>query len=106
MRKPVVYLVQPEVAAHSRNLGQSQIAGGSTLPVHQTIVRDDSIVVVNGNQYTDPLLSSWCGQPVEVRVSQHDLSQVYVYLNGAILCLAQEKVERQEPESPTSAQFA
>lgn len=70
------------------------------LPVHQTIVRNDGIIVVNGREYTDPLLRSWCGQPVDVRNSRHDPSQVYVYLNGAILCQAQEAVESPEPEHP------
>jgi hypothetical protein len=70
------------------------------LPIKQATVRDGATIAVAGREYTDPLLISWRGQPVEVRISRHDPSQVYVYLNGAILCQAQEAVESPELELP------
>jgi hypothetical protein len=39
-------------------------------------------------------------QPVDVRISRHDPSQVYVYLAGAILCQAQEAEDGAVSESP------
>jgi hypothetical protein len=60
------------------------------LPMERATVSSDGTITVAERLYYDPLLASWCGRPVDVRVSRHDPSQVYVYLDGAILCQAQE----------------
>jgi len=70
------------------------------LPLEQATVRDGDTITIAGRRYGDPLLALWRGHPVEVRVSRHDPSQVYLYLDGAILCQAQEAVESPESESP------
>jgi hypothetical protein len=70
------------------------------LPIEQATVRDDATIAVAGRQFADPLLAFWRGYSVDVRNSRHDPSQVYVYLDGAILCQAQEAVESPEPECP------
>jgi hypothetical protein len=72
------------------------------LTLEQTTVRDDGTITAAGRQYADPLLASWRGHPVDVRRSRHDPSQVYVYLDGAILCQAQELRESAESENPLS----
>lgn len=72
------------------------------LPIEQATVRDDDTISVAGRRYGDPLLALWHGQAVDVRVSRYDPSQIYVYLDGAILCQAQEAVESPEPQSPGS----
>lgn len=55
--------------------------------------------MVAGREYADPLRASWRGHPVDVRVSRHDPSQVYVSLDDAILCQAQEAVADSESDS-------
>lgn len=60
------------------------------LPLLQSTVNEDSTITVANRRYHDPLLAYWRGQQVEVRQSRHDLTHVYVYLDGEILCQAQE----------------
>jgi len=60
------------------------------LPLLRSTVNEDSTITVANRRYHDPLLAYWRGQQVEVRQSRHDLTHVYVYLDGEILCQAQE----------------
>jgi Mu transposase, C-terminal len=72
------------------------------LPIEHATVGEDGMVTVAKRQYRDPLLVSWRGQPVDVRISRQHPSQVYVYLDGAIFCQAHEAAEGTQSESLVS----
>ncbi len=78
---------------YNRDPARSVPALQYLLPRHHATVSDDGMVAIAGRHYYDALLSFWHGRPIDVRVSRHDRSSVYVYLDGAILCQAQEAGE-------------
>ncbi len=68
------------------------------LPRADATIDEDGTVTHDGARYAHDLLAYWPGHIVTLRRSRHDRATAWVYLDGAVLCRAVARPERDHAE--------